>query len=37
VAPEAGDLVTIEGATYSISAVTRDPAAATYSCTVAGA
>ena len=37
VVPEAGDLVTIEGATYSISAVSRDPSAASYTCTVTGA
>ena len=42
VMPEAGDLVTAVDAlgtsrTYSITAVGGDPAAATYSCTVAGA
>lgn len=35
--PESGDLVEIEGATYALGQVTRDPAAATYSCTAAGA
>lgn len=37
IAPVAGDRVTIEGATYSIQAVTRDPAGAVYECAVAGA
>ena len=37
VVPEAGDRVAIEGATYDVVAVDRDPAAATYECTVAGA
>lgn len=37
VAPEAGDRVTLEGATYDVTEVQRDPAAATYTCTVVGA
>ena len=37
VVPETGDQVTIEGAAYAVEAVSRDPAAATYSCTVSGA
>lgn len=36
VIPEAGDQVTIEGATYEIVGVERDPAAATYTCQVRG-
>lgn len=35
--PVAGDKVTIEGRTYNIIKVTRDPAAATYLCQVRGA
>lgn len=34
VKPEANDKVTIEGATYTIIRVKRDPAAATYTCQV---
>ena len=37
IVPESGDRVTIEGATYDVTAVDRDPAAATYSLTVVGA
>lgn len=36
VIPAAGDQVTIEGATYEIVNVARDPAAATYTCQVRG-
>lgn len=35
--PVPGDSVTIEGYTYNIIKVSRDPAAATYSCQVRGA
>jgi hypothetical protein len=35
--PVAGDHVTIEGATWAISSVSRDPAGAAYVCTVRGA
>lgn len=31
-APDTGDQITIEGTTYSIERVNRDPAAATYTC-----
>ena len=37
VAPDVGDRVTIEGATYEIKIVDRDPAAATYSLQGVGA
>jgi len=33
-APSTGDNITIEGTIYGIEAIDRDPAAATYSCTV---
>jgi len=32
VAPDTGDLITIENTTYSIDRIDRDPAAATYTC-----
>lgn len=36
VIPEQGDKITIEGATYEIVRIERDPAAATYTCQVRG-
>ena len=36
VVPEPGDRVTIEGATFNVVRVERDPAAATYTCQVRG-
>ena len=37
VAPETGDLITIEGNTYRIERIGRDPAAAVYECACSGA
>ena len=34
--PEPGDKITVEGATYNVVNVKRDPAAATYECQVRG-